>query len=462
MWDKLKQDLETKYSFKFNLNQWRETQRLIYEISKREDCAPEQVTGLIKDISKVENAGGRDTFFALKAALLRLRFPLSSAEKKLDPAKVFLPEFKKQNSSVYHPNAKFKPEKIYIEKQAKGSYLEKKFIEHFPEAEIEELSSYKDYIKNFRYDPCELKKPVVFIVKEHWDFIKPCPCTKNVMGCKYWIFNLGFGCPFDCSYCFLQQYSNIPGIVLPANLDDFFEKFDVFYKKLKQPIRIGTGEFCDSLALDHITGYAPLLIDYFRDKDLFFELKTKSSCIKNVLKTKASSNIVFSWSLNPPQIIDSEEWASADLDQRLEAAAKVREKGFSLAFHFDPIIFFPGWEKLYLGLVDKLYSRLKPPFRWVSLGTLRANRELKTIVEKRFPQSKIFYQEFFLGQDKKLRYPEFLKTRIFKTMLKTLRSYDQQTPFYLCMEHKDMWDKCGFDLNSSQEVEKYLLGKKQS
>jgi len=252
------------------------------------------------------------------------------------------------------------------EAEVKESQLLANFQKAFPETEVEELKSYGHYLKKNRFQVQDLKKPIVFIIKERGDFIKPCPCTKHHLGCGYWIFNLGFGCPFDCSYCYLQQYSNFPGIVLPANLEDFFSSFDKFSKKLTKPIRIGTGEFSDSLALDHITEYSGLLIPYFKDKKVLFELKTKSDNIANLLTIEPSPNIIISWSLNPASLIESEEKGTASLDARIEAAGKVQAAGYHLGFHFDPIIDTEGFKQLYEEVIDKLYSKLKSPSEVVS------------------------------------------------------------------------------------------------
>jgi spore photoproduct lyase len=253
----------------------------------------------------------------------------------------------------------------------------------------------------------------------------------------------------------LQGYANFPGIILPANLDDFFKDFDAFYRKLKRPIRIGTGEFCDSLALDEITEYSKKLIPYFKNKNVFFELKTKSNKIKNLLEIDGSANIVISWSLNPMQLIENEEVATAALGERLLAAKSIKEKGYSLGFHFDPIIYCANWQNLYKELINKLYDTVNPPFSWISLGTLRSHRNLKTVVEQRFSSSNIFYGELFLSEDKKLRYPKFLRNEIYKNMLQWIRSRDKDTPVYLCMESVDMWQILG--ANSSEEVERKLL-----
>jgi len=458
MWPRLKEDLERYFRFRLNQNQWQDLQRLLFEIHLREHIPLGDITAELKGAEAIHKASGRNKFFCIKDLLIKRRYPQTSRHELIDTKRVYLPQLPREVLTNTHPQKEFKPQRIFVEKEVTKSYLLERFHNAFPDVEIEELPRARDYLKNNKFSLNDLKKPYVFIVKEKWDFIKPCPCTKHHLGCGYWIFNLGFGCPFDCSYCFLQCYANFPGITLPANLDDFFERFDDFYKKLNRPIRIGTGEFCDSLALDEITGYAPQLIDFFRTKNLLFELKTKSNKIKNILNTSCAENIVISWSLNPEAIIEQEELTTASLTERLEAAKKVHDKGFSVAFHFDPVICYQGWENDYQQLIETIYRKLPGPFKWFSIGTLRAARELKPVLEKRFPESRIFYGELFLGEDKKLRYPHSLRTKIYKNMLQWIRAHDEQTPVYLCMENKETWKIVGEHFTSERVIENYLLG----
>lgn len=435
----LKKIIEKEFRFLPNQNQYQQIERLIFEINQQGMGLPE-ILAYLNKAPEIKKREGPDKFEALKEMLLRIRYPLSFAHPEFKDKKVFLPKVKRPFKNNWQASDEFKPLKIIFEKKAKNSYLINNFKKKFPGLNSEEIPSLKTYLRQHKFKITELKKPLLFIVKEFYDFLKPCPCTKNHINCGYWIFNLGFGCPFDCSYCYLQQYSNTPGIILAANLKDFFSRFDAFEKKLKKPIRIGTGEFSDSLALDDITEYSLELIPYFRKKNVFFELKTKGENIQNILKEKPSSNLIISWSLNPEKIACSQEKSAASLEKRLKAAQKIQAAGFQIGFHLDPVIFYKNWQSDYQALIAELYSKLKPPFAWISLGTLRSNRKLKTIAEQRFPHSNIFSGELILGKDQKLRYPEFLRKKIYAQLLKSIREFDQKTPVYLCMESKEVWN----------------------
>lgn len=420
---------------RFGVNKIQELTRLLYEISKRENVA---VEGIFSDTRQ----SPRPNYDNLKKFLVSKRYLYAGLhEKHVYP---YLPKIELNPSQeISFKKTKFYPKNIYIEKAAAESFLALRVKSLFPRARVLEIESLKGYVcgKVFGEDKIRdynNRRDLLFIVNEKYDFFKRCPCTKLAFGCGYHIFNLGFGCVFDCTYCFLQDYANFPGIVLPANIGSFFDRFS-FY--CNDRMRVGTGEFSDSLALDDITGYAPEIIEFFRKhKKAVFEFKTKSVNIENLLKTARAGNIVVSWSLNPQRVIDGNEFFTPSLKQRLNAACKCVQAGYKVGFHFDPLIYFSGWKNEYAILLDELFNKIKPKhIAWISLGTFRFKPALKTVIEKRFPVNRILDEELLPGYDDKLRYPYNLRLGIYKKMLDMFLKHGAEKKVYLCMEDILMW-----------------------
>ena len=161
------------------------------------------------------------------------------------------------------------------------------------------------------------------------------------------------------------------------------------------------GEFADSLGLDNIFNFSEFIIDEARKyPDFIFELKTKSVNIENLLKIRdVPRNVVISWSMNPDKIAQSEELGAATITERLDAAEKVEAFGYKLAFHFDPIIVYPGFIADYKETIDRIFAKVQDSNKiaWISLGGFRYDKKLKQIIEERFPNSKIIYGENGFG-----------------------------------------------------------------
>ncbi|MCX5781491.1 MAG: hypothetical protein NT145_02130 [Elusimicrobia bacterium] len=423
---------------RFGINKSREISRLIFEIAKSRAVSLEDLK--IPDDEK--------NFNKIKSYLLEMRYPLTFGKTPKD--EFYLPQVTiNQKAQANISKFKFYPKNIFIEKSVFNHPLSRNILKIFSESKIQAISSLKEYSSNYSFNLKDYNKRTenLFLVRENYDFFKACPCTSNVLPCNYYLINLGFGCPFECSYCFLQGYQNFPGIIIPTNIESFFEKFKPSDLKpgMFQFPRIGSGEFTDSLVFDHITGFSKKIIEYFsKYSDIYFEFKTKSSNIGNILSSLPSKNIVVSWSLNPQKIIDENEFYTASLEERIESAKKCADAGFSLGFHFDPIFYCEGWEKDYFGVIEKIFSKISPEkVLWISLGTFRMPKELKKAIENRFPNNKILDAELLLGKDLKLRYSQDVRIEIYSKMVKGIRKFSNKSIIYLCMEPKEVWEKSG-------------------
>ncbi len=248
--DRLISGLQTVQNF--GVNKKREIARLVYEISKREGILPEEV---IKEI-----VSKHAPFARVKENLLRRRFPDSYS--KSVSFRIHLPKLELPEKEIARVSRKFYPKKIYFEKQAENSSVLLNFKNRFPKADLVGMGSLKEFMdrnRGFDIEAYNRRKENVFLIRQSSDYFKKCPCTKEAVSCGYHVFNLGFGCIFDCTYCFLQEYTNIPGIVFPVNLEDYFGSFAKYKRK---GMRLGTGEFSDSLMLDDITGYSSPIVAF--------------------------------------------------------------------------------------------------------------------------------------------------------------------------------------------------------
>lgn len=419
----------------FGINKRREIVRLIFEIARKEKVSFQEIFSFLK---------GSD-YRSIKKWLIERRYPGFKKEGDLE---LYLPEVKIFPEYKFKPeqNFSFTPQNIYIERNTEGSYLVRRLRESFPQAKLVKIDTLKNYLKDKKMDLGDYnrRRENIFIVYEKYDFFKRCPCTKNAFFCGYNIFNLGLGCIYECVYCYLQFYlKNTPGIILPINLNDFFRNFpkQFYVSQIFQKSRLGTGEFSDSLALDNLTEWSGELIDFFRKRaEVYFEFKTKSKNIDNLLKIKPAQNIVVSWSLNPQNIVDSFEFYTASLEERVLSAKACAEYGYKVGFHFDPLIYYKKWEEDYQNLINLLFRHIsEEKIAWISLGTLRFNPTLKKIIENRFPDSSLLDTDLFLDFDNKLRYPPHLRIMMYRKILSWIRKAGGEIPVYLCMEDKEVW-----------------------
>jgi spore photoproduct lyase len=431
--EQIKTFVNTNYPY-LGINKQQEVSRLLFEIAKRERIDYTEVADNLPQPPS--------RFVHIKDYLLKRRYPsLTSKGYKIRPSfydVTINPELKMDIAS----KLLIKPKNLYIEESVLHTEMAKRVTSQFPESTTEVIKAYKEHVKKRRFDIDDYNHRLesFYLVRENYDFYKRCPCSNKSASCGYFVVNLGSGCPYECAYCVLQDYINSPGITLPANIEDFFAAF----KNFKQNIRCGSGELTDSLAFDHITGYSPQIVEFFRRyPKSIFEFKTKSNNVGLLISIQGARNIIVSWSVNPTKIVETVEHFTATLPQRLEAAQKCADCGYRVAFHFDPIIYYPGWEVDYEKLINDIFDTVDGGnIAWISLGTLRMTPRLKKIIENRFPDNTILDEEFLIGHDGKLRYPRDVRASIYKNMTSWIRKRCKDAPLYLCMEEKSMHRDC--------------------
>jgi spore photoproduct lyase len=295
-------------------------------------------------------------------------------------------------------------------------------------------------------DPFAVGKRRLLFTRQRSTFLEHCPAgTPGLVCCNYLVVSLMSNCPMDCSYCFLQEYlANNPTLKVFTNVNDLLR--EVATAVDRQPwrqFRIGTGELSDSLALDPLLDFSGDLVPFFAArKNVLLELKTKSDCVDGLLTLDPKDRVVVSWSLTPPAIVDTEEHLTAPFAARLEAARRVQLAGYKLGFHFDPLIEYPNWEEGYRDTIAQVFSSIDPRrVAWVSLGSLRLTPTLRTIVRRRFPQTRVLSGEQVPCADGKWRTFQALRVKMYRTITGWLKAVAPNVPLYMCMETAPVWEK---------------------
>ncbi|MFW6415240.1 MAG: radical SAM protein [Thermodesulfobacteriota bacterium] len=292
-------------------------------------------------------------------------------------------------------------------------------------------------------------------------FLRFCPGTKFYRCCGYRILHIGENCPLNCSYCILKAYfqDNIQKVW--ANQEDLKEELsrelesnpDILY-------RMGTGEFTDSLALEPLTGYSRDLIGFVSGfSNARLELKSKVADLGWLDAVEYPEQILPAWSLNAPEVVQNEEMHVDSLEERLQAAAYCAGQGFRVCLHFDPILYYPGWEKGYARSIEMIFDYLTPEqIAYLSLGSFRGMPELKDYISRNWPHSKYIYEEYVTGRDGKMRLLRPLRVKQFDYMVGLLRRYGLDRQIYFCMESDEVWKHVlGYTPDQLGGLDRHLL-----
>ncbi len=354
---------------------------------------------------------------------------------------------------------RWKPEAVWIERSEADSPLAVRLRSRLSDVPIEIV------------DDTDVAEPAAFlegkrrlIVRRHrGSFLQHCPAgTSGLVCCNYLVMNFASNCPYDCSYCFLQDYlANNPALKAFTNPEDALAEVDALLRAHPQrTFRIGTGELADSLAIDHLTDLTLDLVPFFAaHENVLLELKTKSDVIDNLLHVDPKDRVVISWSVNSAMIMAEEEPGTAGFEQRIAAALRVQSAGYRVGFHFDPLVAHEGWEESYRDTIGKLFERLDTRrIAWVSLGSLRLTQRLKARIHQRPQVSRTVLTELVAGDDGKERIWRGLRVKMYRRILSWLREVDSCLPLYICMEPASVWEKTFGEVPSDRQVAQRLVG----
>ncbi len=340
---------------------------------------------------------------------------------------------------------RYRPDRILVEEcawrdPAAGEIVRR--LEGIPVHTVRDLSAAASGTPAGR-DPGPAGKRTLILRRHSGSFMNPCPGDGAELCCNYHVVNLGQNCPMACTYCVPQSFLEGPAVVVFTNVEDMMEEVG---RKLRispdTAFRIGTGDQGDSLALDHITAYTRRLVPFFASlPNAILELKTKSDVIGHLEGLPHAGRTVVSWSVNSERVIRLQERRTASLQQRAAAAARVGEWGYRAGFHFDPLLYYEGWEGDYRGAVAKIFRAVDPSIvAWISLGCLRFTRQQRDSVRERYPRSTLTAGEFVPGHHGKARYFREIREEVYAKMRSWIAAAAGEVFVYLCMENRAAWE----------------------
>ncbi len=273
--------------------------------------------------------------------------------------------------------------------------------------------------------------------------VQKCPGSPSMICCNYRVFNMCFNCLYNCTYCYLHDYINAYGIHQFLDLEPLYGGIARMIAETDMPVvRAGPGEYTDSLMMDDLTGTAARLIGIAADNPrLFLELKTKSDRIDHLLGIERKGNTVMAWSMNTPSVVDRHEEGTANLERRIAAAGQAAESGYYTAFHFDPIVIYPGCEREYRDVVARLRGAVNPEsVLWVSMGGFRCTPGFyHSLLSSGGKHRELVSGEMFPGPDGKMRYLKSMRVDMYRMMKRELEAVFPGAFIYMCMETADVW-----------------------
>lgn len=344
--------------------------------------------------------------------------------------------------------------------QARGKQATARIFQQFRDGYEALKNGQKRYASESRFSPVERKFPEEQMVDVplQGSIMGRCPvASEKTRCCNLNTLDAVQQCGFDCSYCSIQSFYHGNQVRF---IRDLVAHLDGLELDREKKYHIGTGQSSDSLMWGNRFGLLDILSRFAWDhSNVILEMKSKSGRIGYFLENHPPPNMVFTWSLNTPTVIQHEEKGAASLDKRLESARKLADRGIPVGFHFHPMVWYEGWREDYLSVVSRLTSCFQPEeVVMVSLGTLTFIKPVLKRIRERMAIGSILQMpmEDCAG---KLSYPLWIKKELFSALYQAFPdSWKGSVFFYMCMEHVDLWQPVfGRSYDSNEQFEGDML-----
>lgn len=265
--------------------------------------------------------------------------------------------------------------------------------------------------------------------------------TPESIACgKFWELRWAYGCPLDCSYCYLR--GTMKGDMKPSPLKPthVLAAIDEAFTNIKQSSIFNTGELSDSLMYPTLM---EIVVDRFEEQNKHKIMLLSKMGRRNIgfLLKKVRKQTICAWSVNATEVARRWEKAAVLPEERINCAKSVKDLGYDTRIRIDPIFPIYDWKKHYLKIIECLFSKLEP--NRIILGTPRGL--WKTIKYAKDAGVDMSWSNYFnesSGWGEKLAFSQ--RKQIYEFFYDELKKMGyRKSKISLCKETTLMWNALG-------------------
>jgi spore photoproduct lyase len=252
------------------------------------------------------------------------------------------------------------------------------------------------------------------------------------------------GCPWACTYCFVQGYLDHGGVVVHSNTGDMkTELMEFLAAPESRGATVHAAHLGELAPWEAWTGLCGALFEAFASHEhATLEIRTKSDAELEFNRDPVPPNIVLSWTLTPESISSRHEKGLPGPEARIDAARRAILSGARVGIRLDPILLEDGWREAYAELalqLGEVFSDL--PLESVEMGTFRCSKKSAEAMRTRRGKS-ILAGELLLDSRGKVRYFWPLRVEAYRFVAEAVRdSLGKPVPLRLCMEPPWVWER---------------------
>jgi spore photoproduct lyase len=165
-------------------------------------------------------------------------------------------------------------------------------------------------------------------------------------------------------------------------------------------------------------------------------LLTKSAHVKNLLDLDHRGNTIFSWSLNPQEIVTRFERRTPAVEARIDAMRKCADVGYPIRAVVMPVIPTDNWQQCYDRFLTHLLHAV--PLQRITFGGICSYPSAKTLMEDKVGKhseiSRALASHQSKSSDGRTRFPASLRVNMYRFLIGIVRHHAPRLEVSLCLE----------------------------
>jgi hypothetical protein len=254
-----------------------------------------------------------------------------------------------------------------------------------------------------------------------------------------WRLHLSWGCPHKCFYC------GCTGVMTAmANLEEYRAKLQQLVEKNPWELCWLYDDDAEALALEPEYGGMQMLAEYFGSTpDRYLTVHTKSANVDFLEHLDHRGHTIITWSLTGRTQSSLMEGRSGTMEERIAAAAKVTDWGYTARFKFKPIVPIVGWREELAEMIRLVFERSRPDnitlftLAWMDYADLVRLADTSMLDPWALEAAKEAAEA--MGSDSTRPFPHHVRKAIYEHAISEIRKYDKEIPIALSTESGDMW-----------------------
>ena len=272
----------------------------------------------------------------------------------------------------------------------------------------------------------------------------PFPEKDNDVICPHFVeLKWANGCNFDCAWCYLNGTLRFRPMKKKPYLKDkckIIKHLESYFHQLDIPTLLNSGELSDSLVFEGTNNaITEFIIPLFKKQDKHkLLILTKSANVEGLLSSDSQDRVIVSFSANSFDVARRWEKKAPSPKQRIKAAKKLHDAGYTIRIRIDPIVPIENWKQGYKELINFLFDHFTP--ERITIGSLRG---LQSTVNNCGDKSWLTYLDDTSNWGKKIGFEKRLE--MYHTIISYLKNQCGFDDIGVCKDTVEMWKKLGLD-----------------